>query len=255
MLVSCLTITQPGRLEELGRCIRCFSRQTYPDREMVIVHDGGAGFEARLLALIAAHPEGRFEVVSADAGLSLGELRNLAVQRARGELVCQWDDDDLYHPNRLQTQYDHLERKGADFCFLTDQLHWFVNTDEFFWDDWNVEIYPMNLIQGTLMGRRDMLPDYPPLDRGEDTPLLRALSKRGARLAGLGGAGYLYIYVYSGKNAWDLAHHGAISGWKRLRREQLELRRDELARHLADYELPLSRARFPHDSGVLVIRL
>lgn len=255
MLISCLTVTQPGRLDELSQSARCFARQTYPNRELVLVHDGDDAFENNTRALLAGSGVQSFHIERAGSGSNLGALRNLSVRIARGELVCQWDDDDLYHPERLSAQYERLLETGSDFCFLTDQLHWFRNTGEFFWDDWNVEPWPMNLIQGTLLGRRDMMPAYPELARGEDTPVLQELHRRGARLAALESRGYLYIYTYSGKNAWDLAHHGAISNWKRLRRGQLEARRDLLARYLNDYELPLPEARFPHDEGRLTVKL
>jgi glycosyltransferase involved in cell wall biosynthesis len=255
MLISCLTVTQPGRLDQLAHSVRCFSLQTWADREMVIVHDGGDAFDQSLHGLLDGHPGERFRVIRADGGLSLGELRNLSVRSAEGELVCQWDDDDLYHPERLAAQHRRLLEADSDFCFFTDQLHWFQNTGEFFWDDWDVERYPMNLIQGTLLGRRDMMPDYPAQARGEDTPLLQTLYRRGARLTDLAGRGYLYIYTYSGNNAWDLRHHGAISYWKRLGKEALEARRDRLARYLGDYGLPLREARFPHDGGELVVEL
>lgn len=255
MLISCLTVTQPGRLEELGRSIHCFASQTHSERELVVVHDGGGAFDRDIHGLLGAYPEQSVQVERAPSGSSLGALRNLSLQLAHGELVCQWDDDDLYHPGRLAAQYRRLEETESDFCFLTDQLHWFLNTDEFFWDDWNVEHWPMNLIQGTMLGRRAMLPAYPELARGEDTPVLQALYRDGAKLAGLGDHGYLYIYTYSGKNAWDLAHHVAISRWKRLRRGQLETRRETLARHLREFRLSQPEARFPHDDGALIIDL
>lgn len=255
MLISCLTVTQPGRLEELAHSVRCFARQTHPERELVVVHDGGQAFDREVRDLLEPFATERIHLQQAASGTSLGALRNLSVEHARGELVCQWDDDDLYHPGRLAAQRDRLVETGAEFCFLTDQLHWFRNTEEFFWDDWNVEPWPMNLIQGTLLGRRALMPAYPDFTRGEDTPVLQDLFRRGAKLTGLAGRGYLYIYTYSGKNAWDLAHHGAISRWKRLRRGQLEARRDSLIRHLNDYELRLPVARFPHDEGELVVDL
>lgn len=254
MLISCLTVTQPGRLEELEQSVRCFARQTYPKREMVIVHDGGDVFDGGVSDVVQRFSGDRIHIQRAGPGSSLGALRNLSVRRARGELVCQWDDDDLYHPERLAAQYRKLADTHSDFCFLTDQLHWFQNTGEFFWDDWNVEPWPMNLIQGTLLGRRGMMPEYPDIARGEDTPVLQTLFRRGAKLAALDGCGYLYIYTYSGKNAWDLAHHGAISHWKRLRRGQLEARHETLTRHLTDYELPMSELRFPHDEGALIVK-
>ncbi|MDZ7839253.1 MAG: glycosyltransferase family A protein [Gammaproteobacteria bacterium] len=255
MLISCLTVTQSGRLEELARSVRCFARQTHPERELVVVHDGADAFDRDLRSLLEHFPTERIHIERAAPGTSLGALRNLSLRHARGGLVCQWDDDDLYHPGRLAAQYGRLVETGADFCFLTDQLHWFQNTGEFFWDDWNVEPWPMNLIQGTLLGRHALMPAYPDLGRGEDTPVLQALFESGAKLTGLGGRGCLYIYTYSGNNAWDLAHHAAISKWKRLRRGPLEARYDELAHHLRDYELPIARARFPHDEGELIVAL
>ena len=66
---------------------------------------------------------------TAPSGLTLGELRNFSVQLARYPLVCQWDDDDLYHPRRLETQFAYLKIHCADFCFLTDQLHFFEDTN------------------------------------------------------------------------------------------------------------------------------
>jgi len=255
MLISCLTVTQPDRLDELARSIRCFARQSHAERELIIVHDGDQAFDGAVAGLLEDMPEQWFRIQRAEPGASLGTLRNLSVRLARGELVCQWDDDDLYHPERLAAQHARLLETDADFCFLTDQLHWFLNTGEIFWDDWNVEPWPMNLIQGTLLGRRALMPAYPALARGEDTPLLRELFRQGARLTALVDHGYLYIYTYSGKNAWDLRHHGAISSWKRLRRERLEARHDLLAHYLKDYDLPLRQARFTHDEGALVVSL
>lgn len=254
-MISCLAVTQPGRLEQLEHSIRSFSRQTYTRRELVIVHDGDDEFQQSLQSTLRRFPGDRFRLVRAEPGTSLGELRNLSVRSARGDLLCQWDDDDLYHPRRLAAQYQRLTESGSDFCFLTDQLHWFQTTDEFFWDDWNVEPYPMNLIQGTLMGRRAMVPEYPALARGEDTPVLQTLFRSGAKLIDLSGSGYLYIYTYSGKNAWDFAHHAAISRWKRLPAAQLEARRGLLVRELKRYDLPLRKVRFPGDDGALVIEL
>jgi len=254
-LISCLTVTQPGRAAQLAGSLHCFSRQTWSPRELVVVHDGDDAFHVEVQNLLQTVEGGAIRVARADVGTPLGTLRNLAVESARGELVCQWDDDDLYHPERLSRQYRHLEAADADFCFLTDQLHWFRNTGEFFWDDWNAEVFPMNLIQGTLLGYRDAMPAYPPLSRGEDTPVMRTLQAAGERLAGLGGHGWLYVYVYHGSNAWDLGHHGAISGWKRLRAGQLEARRDELRRRLRELGLPLSGARFTHDSGEMWVDL
>ena len=173
-MISCLTITQAGRLPELSESMACFEAQSYTDRELVIVHDADGSFddELRTLAGSCAAP---VRVIAVEPGLTLGALRNRSVAEARGEVVCQWDDDDLYHPLRLSIQYRELVDKQADACLLTDQLHLFSADGELCWDDWTKELFPMCLIQGTLMARRASVGSYP-TSNGARTRLSRVLS-------------------------------------------------------------------------------
>lgn len=254
-MISCLTITREHKFVELKRALGCFYQQTVSDKELIIVHDGSAYFN-RLLVAETDRYEGDAIVVhqTKDRDLTLGALRNIALSLARGEFVCQWDDDDLYHPKRLEVQLQELMKANADFCFLTDQLHFFEPTGELFWDDWEVEGYPGNLIQGTILGRADKIGKYEWLPRGEDTHIVRQLLANGCHLIGIANRGYLCIYVFNGKNAWDIQHHAAISAWKRLDKTQLLRREDELRRHLSEYELPWKRIFMPYVGGALNIR-
>lgn len=254
-MISCLTVTREGKLAELSWAVRCFDCQTLPDRELVIVHDGGEGLDNDIRSLAEEYPGSCIRTERAPTGLTLGALRNLSVQHASHELVCQWDDDDLYHPRRLEVQYEELRRAGADFCFFTDQLHYFEMTGEMYWDDWTVERYPMNLIQGTLLGYKDRLGRYGDLHRGEDTPVVTDLVQRGCRVAQLREQGYLYIYVYNGRNAWEIEHHAAISAWKRLPKARLVEHESTLRRHLAEYGLADTVVRMPHEDGSLFFQL
>jgi hypothetical protein len=113
----------------------------------------------------------------------------------------------------------------------------------------------MNLIQGTLLGSRELLGAYPVVERGEDTPLVLDLVRRGCSIARLGDRGYLYIYVYNGRNAWELEHHAAISALKRRPKELLLEHEAALRFHLADYRLDESVVMMPHDDGALFIQL
>lgn len=252
-LISCLTITREARFHQLARAVECFHRQTVGEKELVVVHDESEAFDQELRRLAGAYPDDEISIHRAQRGLPLGALRNLSLSFARGGLVCQWDDDDLYHPERLEMQLRTLEEKGADFCFLTDQLHYFEPTGELFWDDWQVEGYPGSLIQGTMLGCADRIDRYQALARGEDTDLLQRLLGNGCRLAGISGHGYLYIYVYDGRNAWDIRHHAAQSVWKRLRRDALLQREEELRKQLQEYDLPWKRVVMPFEGGELKI--
>jgi glycosyltransferase involved in cell wall biosynthesis len=217
--VSCLCITQPGRESMLERAMSDFARQSYAHRELVVVHDADAVWHADCEALAARFRNAHgcdIRVVEASAGLSLGELRNLSVAHASGELVCQWDDDDRSHPDRLATQIKKLNEENAIACFLTQQLHWFADTRELIAEDCTRDLYPGNVVQGSAMVRRDAMPSYDALRRGEDTALLQALMRAGAHVAHVRGQPWLYCYHFHGGNTFDRAHHAAIANAKRL---------------------------------------
>ncbi len=192
---------------------------------------------------------------TAPSGLTLGELRNLAVKLAKYPLVCQWDDDDLYHPRRLEIQYAYLKIKNADFCFLTDQLHLFQEEHLLYWDDWNAESPPLNLIQGTLMGKKQLLGQYPALSRGEDTPVVMDLVRCGHKIAALGGMGWIYIYIYTGKNVWDKEHHMAISDWKHLSGDRLKTQISLLDARLREYATTLDPVSMPFEDQTLKLHI
>lgn len=242
-LISCLMVTQPTRLDLLQKSFRDFALQSYPNSELVIVHDGGSIFHSALESLPAQYPKVRAAIFKAPDGLSLGALRNFAVERAEGSLICQWDDDDRYHPDRLRVQHEALLRQSGDFCFLVDQLHWFPHSCELFWDSWESEPYPMNFIPGTLMGRKELMPAYPDIRRGEDSELALAALRSGARVARLRMHGWCLTYVYHGANTFNRHHHYTISASKALTSIQMQIQDRLLQEKLAQYSPPYLPSR------------
>jgi glycosyltransferase involved in cell wall biosynthesis len=152
-MISCLTVTRETRFRSLELAVGDFARQTWAERELVIVHDGDAAFDVKLKRLAAAH-DAAIAVHREAPGQTLGDLRNASIDAARGETVCQWDDDDRYHPRRLELQFAAMRVENSEFCFLTDQLHLFAAERTMYWDDWNLEVHPLNLVQGTLLGSK-----------------------------------------------------------------------------------------------------
>lgn len=249
-MISCLTVTQPARIELVAWAIGDFAAQTVDDAELVLLHDADARFEAELQALAQRHPAKRIRVYRT-ASAPLGALRNVSLQLAQGEFVCQWDDDDRHHPQRLALQQAALIREQADACFLSDQLHWFGVQGTLYWDDWEREAYPFNVVPGTLFARRSAMPAYLEFPRGEDSALLHALLRNGARIARLRDCGWAYVYVHHGANAFDLSHHAAISQLKRLDGARLLARESVLRQRLAEYAPPLGALRMPWEGGAL----
>jgi hypothetical protein len=54
-MISCLTVTRETRFRSLELAVGDFARQTWAERELVIVHDGDAAFDMKLKRLAAAH--------------------------------------------------------------------------------------------------------------------------------------------------------------------------------------------------------
>jgi glycosyltransferase involved in cell wall biosynthesis len=256
-MISCVCVTRADRPAMLTDAVADFAGQDFADREMVILHDGNRASHGAVKAIAAHHPACAIRVLRVPRGPALGELRNIAIAAAKGDWICQWDDDDRYHPSRLTLQWDAARAQGAAVCYLVDQLHWFRPDGLLFWDDWDREAYPMNLIQGSILARRDILPPYPNLPRGEDTlqthALLWSAATNGFRIARLRGAGWCYTYTFHGGNVWEVEHHRAISAAKHLPPARLLPCLAELRQRLAEYRpgLPALRMRVGDETVAL----
>jgi glycosyltransferase involved in cell wall biosynthesis len=252
-MISCFTVTQEGRLASLARAVEDFTRQTERDRELVILHDGGATFHESVTAVARSYDAASIRVVQAprSAKQTLGTLRNAAIDTARGEYVCQWDDDDRYHPRRLEVQLEALRAAQSDASFLGDQLHLFVEAREMYWDDWSAGPYPLDFVPGTLFARREALARYPDQSRGEDTGLVVAMLRQGRTFARVREQGYLYVYIFDGRNSFEQAHHAAISLYHGFDGARLLRFETPLRKHLLEYDPPLGAFSMPYAGGKL----
>lgn len=108
-LVSCVMPTADRRAF-VPQAIGYFLRQSYPNKELVIVDDGADS----VADLVPDDPQLRYIRLSGQR--TLGAKRNLCVEAARGELIMHWDDDDWMVPHRISTQVAALLRAGAEIC-------------------------------------------------------------------------------------------------------------------------------------------
>jgi glycosyltransferase involved in cell wall biosynthesis len=97
----CITWRRP---KLLGRLIECFNRQTYENRELVILDDSGQ---------YPSQPSGdRWRMVSVGQRFrTIGEKRNAAAALASGDVAAYavWDDDDTYLPWALEASVHALQ--------------------------------------------------------------------------------------------------------------------------------------------------
>lgn len=235
-LISCLMVTQPGREPLARKAVDCFRRQTYERCELVIVPDAtkmesvDPGGERNTFEQFLHETADDARVVWTPPGKSLGELRNAALEAAKGEFICQWDDDDQYHPDRVTRQWEALTETQADACFLASQLHYFAGSRELYVRDTG-----RRGIEGTVMHRRDLPVRYPAIGKEEDTVFMRDLARRFSTTI-LHGTPWLYLRVFHGSNTWDEAHHRYMmhSSWDV---HLLRTWQDEIVRHTQSYDI------------------
>lgn len=241
-MISCLMVTR-DRLALARRAIRCFGDQTYPERELVVISHGERTYCEALERYVYEQRIERVRVVRATTGLTLGGLRNLTLDEATGAVICQWDDDDCSHPDRLTEQSAAMEREHADASFLTDHLQYLEHERLVFWIDWTMSgalTDEWQLVPGTVMMRRDerfRYPDTGPYSsRGEDSALVHQLWHT-VPVARISGMGHLYLYQYHGRNTFPREHHLHITSCAGSN-ERLRAMGDKIREALRYYPVP-----------------
>lgn len=116
-LVSIVTPTH-NRPAFLRAAARYVGRQDYPDIEWLILDDSPA--ECESCADLAARNV-FYERVT--RRLSIGEKRNRLIERCRGEIIVQFDDDDYYAPGYVSMMLALLSDRRAD---LVNLRGWFL---------------------------------------------------------------------------------------------------------------------------------
>jgi glycosyltransferase involved in cell wall biosynthesis len=238
-LISCLLVTLPvpERFSMLVRSIDGFRQQTHADRELVLVLNGGDGGAAqRIRDHVAALADPAIRVVEPPGVLPLGTLRNASIAAARGGIVCQWDDDDIYHPERLARQLAALG--DADAVFLREVMQFYPHERTIYCTNWQAT--ENKAFPGSLMCRVSTGIIYPETGEearlGEDSVVARTLAGT-CRVEMLAGAPHLYVYVSHGRNSWPDEHHRMLAGSLALSRGLLLRREAELRAGMAPIDL------------------
>ena len=233
-------MTADGRYDVFCRSFDCYVSQTYPNTELVIVNEGSKEYQRK----IADKAQGRTDVklIFLDGEYTLGALRNISISLCEGDLFVQWDDDDFNMPERLSVQYAYLSKhKKARVCYLTDQLHYYFNLNQLYWENWqkflSAQIKEFSLIPGTIMAYKEGFDfAYPSAGKfaaaGEDSILAHDLCKQDDRVVLLEGIGYLHVYSFHGNNVWGLDHHQNISTGRSESASHMRKHRDQISRTL-----------------------
>lgn len=113
----CISVVIPTykRHDEVQRAIRSALAQTLPPMEVVVVNDGPDPEKARLVAALG---EGRVRFHQAPRRGNASATRNFGIREARGDWIALLDDDDIWLPDKLKSQFAALAQAGLPEAIL-----------------------------------------------------------------------------------------------------------------------------------------
>src|SRR5205823_6216249 len=178
-LVSCVMPTF-NRRAFIPLALAGFRRQTYPNRELIVIDDGNDAVGD----LLANEPDVRY--FHSRTRLTIGAKRNQACAEVRGRIIVQWDDDDWYATDRIEKQVAPLLRGEADISGLENRYilqmphrrFWTVNRQL------HRSMFIGDVHGGTLAFERRIWSSgvhYPEINLAEDAAFLRQALRRNHR--------------------------------------------------------------------------
>ncbi|TLP93049.1 glycosyltransferase [Nesterenkonia salmonea] len=111
-LVTVIMTTFNPTREDVLQSARSILSQSWQAIELLIVDDASSAEYAPILNELAAL-DSRVEVIRLGTNGGTYVARNVGIERAAGEFITGQDADDWSHPQRIETQVNHLLRNSA----------------------------------------------------------------------------------------------------------------------------------------------
>ena len=190
------------RPEKLASALDQLARQSWDDVEVVVVLHG---FDADLpeVRRAVAGYAGQLQVLPAPASMIFGDVLNLGVRAASGDLVCKMDDDDWYGEHHLRDLVHAKEYSGATLVGAQVEFVYLESLDITTRRPPVGEQYTDHVAGGTMMlGRDDLrhLGGWRPVHRAVDRCLLQAVQAAGGLIYRSHGQNYL-MHRHSGADS------------------------------------------------------
>jgi len=255
-LVSCLCASSPKRWAQLQRAILDFTRQTYPNKELIIGVDLRTDFAGMIElfvedALASVPPtrvhDGeriirdlpyRIKVFGRPNSNSPMDCLIQALCHARGDIVALWDDDNLNLPSRLTDQVVRQQRHQDTLTALSECLYYFHESKELFvvnHENPEAEVSERIAIS-SLMSPRDALPALEPHYRTNPAlHLVNGLQARNRKLLGITGKPFHHLVGVSGDNLRGYSDHRKIAQGHSRSADWINERADALVEALNQY--------------------
>lgn len=125
VIMASYLLPYPGsasnRDKKFVRAVNSFKKQTYQNKELIIVSDG-CPLTIDLYNKFFSK-ESNIKLISIPKQpLYSGEMRNSALKIADGDIISYLDTDDILGPNHLQIIVDQFDIDNFDFVFYNDYM-------------------------------------------------------------------------------------------------------------------------------------
>jgi hypothetical protein len=200
--VSAILVTR--RSQHLPAVLRAIMAQTYPRLEIVVcLHDIELPHECRSLLAGGGRP---YDVVAVPGAETLGTALGIASERASGNLLTKFDDDDTYGPDHV---WDLVLARHYSGATLVGKVAEFVHLEDADltirrWSD-RPESDGYVVAGGTMLvskGDLEQVGGWPPVPRSVDRALMDRVHRAGAAIYRTHSLGYVYHRRASG-HTWD----------------------------------------------------
>ena len=98
----------------IGNTIDSVLSQTHTDWELIIVDDCSCD---NTDAVVASYHDTRIRYLKNEKNSGAAVSRNRALREAKGKYIAFLDSDDLWEPNKLETQLAYMKEKGYAFTY------------------------------------------------------------------------------------------------------------------------------------------
>ena len=250
-MISCLMAAE-GSLPRLKAAIDCYCRQTYLERELIIVGLSEPRVAQAVSAYIDQLDRSDVRLLTSDAAENhQSNPMVLGLRVSNGPLACIWASNDLSHPSRLAIQVAQLEATGANAVSMSDRLCFLWWQRLLYWvDEAEMSNCPELAFDATTLGRSDVFETLLASASDHDR-----VSEEISRQEGVGHCCVRLVGDLSTLHSIDRLGEELERRCRSV--AALESRRDDLGEALSHYRLPrpyLIKGRLP-DGTVTTIEV
>lgn len=116
----------------IGNSIKSVLNQTYKNLEVIVVDDGSTDNTKNV---VDKFEDKRIKYIKLAENKGGSNARNIGIQNSNGKYISFQDSDDIYYPDKLETQFKNIiyKKSNLDFCkikviFNESYSHFYPNS-------------------------------------------------------------------------------------------------------------------------------